>query len=160
MDNKCWFLREWNGYWEVKWHSNENDKPQVGEQLTVENFCGGHHYHTVKEDDEFLYSTWDHVEYLYYSNNTKADYGWVDKEGRFYGCDWMGHSACAAAIFHISEHEAEQAGYVKIYRDPLLATYDDVHFTPDGRGWYCSRPLTDAQRSTLLEKGFKVKDDD
>lgn len=157
MDKKYWFLHEWNGYWAVKYC---DEKPKVGEYITVENSCGGHHNHTVQEDDEFIYDTWNHVEYLYYSNNTKAEYGWIDREGRFYGCDWMDHYACAVAIFNLPEYEAEQAGNVKIYRDLFLAEHDNTHFTPDGRGWYCSRPLTDAQKLTLLDKGFKFNDND
>lgn len=169
MNDHCWFLHEMddrynpprdNGYWEIKYYNTEDEKPQVGEKVRLENACGGGHYTTIHENDILVWDTWEHVEYLYYSNNQKADYGWIDFEGKFYGCDYMGHAGCAGACFNLSEWEAEQAGYVKIYSDPILAKYDDIRFRPDGLGWYCSHKLTNAQKSTLLERGFKVDEDE
>lgn len=160
--SKVWFVHEFddrynppmdNGYWEVKWH-DEDEKPQIGERCRVVNAVGGWHEHTIAECDEILFSTWHDVEYAYYTTNQQADYGWIDKEGNFYGCSYMGHADCAAACFDLSELEAEQAGYVKIYRDRVMAEYYPERFRPDGLGWYCSHPLTYAQKAKLTERGF------
>ena len=64
----------------------------------------------------------------------------------------MEHGACADACWSLTESQAEQDGFVKIYLD------SNAHnATLDGRVWYTDKSyITAAQAKTLREKGFKV----
>lgn len=87
------------------------------------------------------------------SNNP---YGWIDREGVFYGCNYHEHSICAARYFGYSEAAAESSGYIKIYLDKTMAKYDPQHFLPNGYGWYCSNHITQKQANTLAELGLPI----
>lgn len=141
-----WFLHEKinghdNGYWKI----NCTTKPLIGERIKVENVSGGQHFHTITEEDELIFSTWETVLKQYFLNRTDSPYGWIDREGHFYCCDFMEHAFCADVCFDMSELEAERRGYIKIYSDE-----DD--------GYYCSTLMTTAQKRTLEERGFVVED--
>lgn len=149
MNMNNWFLHEKinghdNGYWEI---ISATKKPPIGELIKVRNVCGGQHFHTVTEEDELIFSTWETVLKQYFLDQTDSPWGWIDREGRFYGCDFMEHKFCADICFNMSELEAERRGYVKIYSD-------------DSEGYYCSTLMTTAQKRTLDERGFIVEDDE
>lgn len=158
--SKSWFLHEIdysripprdNGYWEIR-----GNKPEPNTIIQIYNIIGGHHDYKVTELDEFIYSDWETVARRRYTENQKSDYGWIDLEGNFYGCDWSEHRDCADICFGLTELDAERQGYVKIYYDKSNAKYDNYHYRPDGLGWYCDRPLTDAQITKLNERGFSA----
>ena len=141
---KIWFLHEFddkhdNGYWEI----GEN-KPEIGDFIKVYNDYGGFHSHLITEEDELVQSTWEKVLYKYYHDNQTSPYGWIDREGNFFGCDYMEHSKCADACFNLTEAQAEQQGYIKIYSALRELEY------------YCNGRMTVAQKNTLESRGFTV----
>lgn len=133
--------RVWdNGYWEII-----NDPPyKPGKYIQVENRYGGKHFHMITEDDEIINSDWQTVNRKYYLNKSDSLYGWIDKDGTFFGCDYFEHNDCAQACFGMYEGEAERAGYVKIYQDNNGLTYYHEGF------------LTDAQRQCVINRGIEL----
>lgn len=129
-----------NGYWEIV------DEPpyKAGYCVKVENNCGGWHYHTITKNDEIIESDWTTINHNYYLNKTDSPYGWIDKEGNFYGCDYFEHNDCAITCFGLYEGSAERAGYVKVYKENNELTYYHEGF------------LTDAQRQTLINRGIEL----
>lgn len=145
-----WFIHEKinghsNGYWEVMYAT---EKPQLGELVRVENRNSGYHYHTITEEDEIIYSTWDEILKDYFLKQSDSLYGWIDREGRFYGCDFTEHRLCAEVCFDLTEIEAENRGYIKIFNV----------YGADEQEYYCSKKMTIAQKRTLEEHGFLVDD--
>lgn len=129
-----------NGYWEIT-----DDPPyKPGYQIRVENRHGGWHYHTITEDDEIIESDWQTIDRKYFLSKSDSPYGWIDKDGTFYGCDYFEHIDCALVCFDLYEGAAEQAGYVKVYKDNGGLTYYHEGF------------LTDAQRQTLIDRGIEL----
>ena len=78
----------------------------------------------------------------------------------FYGCGYMDHAVCLYAIAGLDTLAAEQAGYIKIYRDPTLAKYMPECAKDDEFVYYIDpqHVMTKAQKDTLLERGFKVNE--
>lgn len=164
-----WFLHEWsiyansaynryNGYWEII-----DAKPpfKIGQMLHVENAVGGFHFHIINEKDEFIQSDWRTIERERYVNNEDSDYGWIDLDGNFYGCEYEEHDHCLYMISGLSELEAERMGWIKIYRDPILAEWYPNKLNNQGMIYYYderSHRLNKAQKDTLLIHGFKIED--
>ena len=162
-----WFIYEWmthsdpahnhyNGYWKIT-----NAKPpfEIGQEIKIENAMGGYHYHIINDMDSFLQSTWEKIETKRFLNNQDSNYGWINKNGIFYGCDYEEHAYCIYRISGLHEDEAERAGWIKIYRDPLLANYcPDRSNGTDCVYYYDSinSRLTKAQKDTLLSRGFNI----
>lgn len=145
---EIWFLHEFddrynpprdNGYWEIG-----EDKPEIGDFIKLYNSCGGFHNHLITEKDELIQSTWEEILYKYYHDNQTSPYGWIDREGNFFGCDYMEHKACADACCNLTEIQAEQQGYIKIY-----SALGELEYYCDGR-------MTVAQKNTLESRGFIV----
>ena len=130
-----------NGFWEV----SGNYIPEVGEQITLENYRGGHHFHYVTLEDEFIDSTWDKAMKFYTTEISDEKYGWIDRDGVFYKCGHAEHSFIIEACFGLSEIEAEEEGFVKIFLDP---------FELSNRNWFCKRRITQRQYDKLIELGF------
>ena len=129
-----------NGYWEII-----DDPPyEPGCCVKLENSSGGWHFHTITKNDEIIESDWETVERKYYLSKSDSPYGWIDKDGVFYGCSYFEHNDCALACFGIYEGVAEQTGYVKVYKDNDELTYYHEGF------------LTDAQRQTLINRGIEL----
>ena len=144
-----------NGYWLIV-----RGEPSVGNTIRVENYNGGFHDHVVTEDDVIVESDWQTVERAFSASETWRDCGWIDKEGVFYGCGYMDHAVCLYAIAGLDTLAAEQAGYIKIYRDPTLAKYMPEYAKDDEFVYYIDPQITmtKAQKDTLLERGFKVNE--
>ena len=134
-----------NGFWEY----SEEEIPQIGDLIQVENQYGGYHFHRVNKEDEFFEGEWDEVLREYYKKQTDKEYGWIDKDGIFYGCDYADHACCADACFGLSELEAEDAGIIKIFSEHKKLC------------WYLKPRLhmTKAQEDTLLTRGFDLEGD-
>lgn len=49
--------------------------------------------------------------------NDKSKTGWLDRQGKFYGCDYNCHVISADVIFFKTERELENLGYIKITGD-------------------------------------------
>jgi len=129
-----------NGYWEIM-----DDPPyKPGCCVKLENSSGGWHFHTITKDDEIIESDWETVERKYYLSKSDSPYGWIDKDGIFYGCDYFEHNDCALTCFGLYEGSAERAGYVKVYKENNELTYYHEGF------------LTDAQRQTLINRGIEL----
>ena len=45
----------------------------------------------------------------------KSDAGWLDREGRFYGCDSRSHDTYAHYIFKKEVVDLEKTGWVRVY---------------------------------------------
>ena len=138
-----------NGYWEII--DNEYD---VGDIVRVENYSGGFHPHRIQPNDEIITSDWTTIMRKHYLNKQDSQYGWIDLEGNFYGCEYQEHKMCAEACFGLSERDAEKAGFVKIFDN--TAWYDEY----DETIYYHEKFLTDAQRKTIIDRGLTLNDED
>ena len=171
MNDTIMFIHEWNeypnpayngynGYWEI---TDDNHAPPyfIGETIRIENARGGFHYHTVCEKDEFIYSTWQEIETNRFLKNQDADYGWIDKKGNFYGCEYEEHAYCIRAISNMDEYEAERNGWIKIYRDPTMKKINPKFSNAFDTCYYfdfINCHMTKAQEETLIERGFYIED--
>lgn len=128
-----------NGWWKIS---------EDGKHL--ENPCGGYHDYIPCQDDVIAEAdSWDDLDYSFLLK-PDSPYGWIDREGKFYGCAYSDHSAVASRILHSSERTLEMQGYIKIYRNFEGKTEWFIEWD------YChSGGITEAQEKTLEEKGFK-----
>lgn len=142
------------GVWEIM------DSPtgvEWGDMVRIENAYGGWHFYTISPDDEIFESDWDTVERNYYMSKTNAEYGWIAPDGTWYGCEYEDHAHCIYAVSGLYESQAEQQGWIKIYRDPVMATWHPERTNEfDGCYWIVdSEKMTEAQKHTLHIRGFK-----
>lgn len=144
------------GVWEIV---DEPTGVEYGDLCRVENAYGGWHYYTITKEDEIFESDWDTVEKEYYRAYTDAEYGWIAPDGTFYGCDYEDHAHCIYAVSNMYESNAEQAGWIKIYRDSTMALYHPERTNDfDSCYWICdSEIMTPEQKKTLYERGFKIE---
>ena len=128
-----------NGWWRI----SEDGKHLI-------NAYGGWHDYTPSSDDIIAEAdSWDDLDW---SHLLKPDspYGWIDREGKFYGCSYSNHDAVAERILHSNDRVLEEQGWIKVYR---ASTGETVWYT-DWR--YCrSGGITEAQEKTLEEKGLE-----
>lgn len=170
MSLKCKFIKEWlperngrcylyNGPWMYDWG---NKPPTVGTEIRVLNAFGGFHYHIVNEHDVFVEEEPQKVWREYYMGKSDEKCGWIDREGNFYGCGRMDHAICIGDCFDLYESEAEQAGFIKLYYDDVLAEHYPERFLPSGLGWYLdhNKKMTNEQKATLINRGFSVIDEE
>jgi len=75
----------------------------------------------------------------------KWDSGWIDRSGRFYGCNSQMHDTVADLVFNKTVKELEDQGWVRVY------SKDE---------WICMKRLSAEQRNTLSRKGHIVNDND
>jgi len=72
--------------------------------------------------------------------------GWLDPEGRFYGCAHMAHRIVARWVFHKGEKQLEQEGWIRVLRK---------------NDWISARDrITEAQRSWLIAHGHDVNEEE
>jgi hypothetical protein len=86
----------------------------------------------------------------------KSDVGWLDRDGRFYGCERENHDLMARLLFKSEEHDLEERGWVRVMRSDLWTT--GARHMGDGTLAYVR--ITDAQRQWLLDNGHTVTDQD
>lgn len=94
-----------NGWWEIS---------EDGAKLF--NMWGGWHDYTPREDDIIVEAdNWDQLDW---SCLLKPDspYGWIDRRGVWYGCDYQSHAEVAELVLHSSERALEVQGWVKVFR--------------------------------------------
>jgi hypothetical protein len=124
-----------NGWWEID-----------GDYLY--NTAGGRHSYIPKADD--IIAEADDITGLDWSHLIKDDCptGWVDLDGKFYGCEVEAHSAVARLYFKSDEKELEELGWVKIFR-----SFNDKSLT-----FYCeNRNMNKQQEDCLIESGLLEK---
>jgi hypothetical protein len=77
--------------------------------------------------------------------NNKWDSGWIDRNGKFYGCNSRMHDTVVDLVFNKTVQEFEDTGWVRVYSKSE---------------WVCRKRLSADQRNTLSRKGHIVRDDD
>jgi len=84
-----------------------------------------------------------------YLNQPDSDAGWLDRNGRFYGCDSRDHDACAWFLLKKKVSELEKTGWVRVYGPP------ECYLT-----WTVQGRLSAEQRNWLSRRGYVIRDDD
>lgn len=124
-----------NGWWKI-------------ENNYLYNRAGGSHSYVPNENDIIAeVNDWDDLDYSYLLK-PDSEYGYIDREGNFYGCDYHEHSDIAELYLKTTERELEEKGWIKIYRSHNHKTT-----------YYYEHNLTEAQIKTLEEKNL-LKDHD
>lgn len=124
-----------------------------------ENSSGG--YRPKREDDQILEKAWiehyddlDHTKTGLMRDESEASGGWVDRDGKFYGCCYLEHDTLARLAIKKSVAELESQGWIRVWSMPDVILDDwDRHYT-------CRIRMTAAQRNTMSRIGFPLKDDD
>jgi len=104
-----------------------------------------------KHDDDLVIETMgaDRFEDLDWTKTGYVDpdakTGWMDRAGRFYGCDESDHTSYAYWVLKRDEKELEDIGWVRI-----LSHTEFV----------CCRRLSAEQRNELSARGYLVQDSD
>lgn len=147
----AWYLLEinddgtCNGWWEIQ---NPKNNYNNGDELIVENRFGGHHTHIYSDLDEIVESdSFENLDWKKVLLNPDSPYGFIDPDGKFYGCDYSNHEDLAR--FVLKQSSPEEFGWVKIYH-----AGDEIDY-------YTRRKfLTEAQVKTLMERHIEVHDND
>lgn len=84
------------------------------------------------------------------SKDNNIDFGWLDREGRVYYCNYHDHISLLDYLFNLGEWDAEQQGWVKIDKEKM---YYYESFPPGVK-------LTPEQRNWLSQNGFEIFDED
>jgi len=122
------------------WHEDDGDKWQ--------NYMGGW---CAKSDKDIVLETHEaedihELDWLKTSLiNNKETSGWLNRSGRFYGCNSQAHDLVADLVFNKSVQEMEDEGWVRIY---------------DKTAFACMKSMSPEQRNYMLEKGYKLVDSD
>ena len=128
-----------NGWWKIS---------SDGKRL-INRHGGGHDY--IPSDNDIICEV-DHWEDLDYSYLLKPDspYGWIDREGKWYGCRYMQHDDVAELVLHTSSRELEENGWIKIFRtwNCQRDAYIDYQNGIRGR-------VTEQQLKTLVDIGME-----
>ena len=155
--SKSYFVKLDNYWWLLYEDIIGTINFQVGQTYKVTNELGGYHYHTITESDEIKafdkkWQAWEiNREPVKLKANKKGDdppYGWLDRDGNFYGCGKMGHTQLASDAFGKMDEELEdEYGFVKI----------SSVLTPENR--YILSPyfkLSEQQIQWLSDHGFEI----
>lgn len=140
-----------NGWWKIS-----------ADEKYVENRYGGFHDY-IKYDDDIVVeaNNWDDLDYSYLIN-PDSPYGWLAPDCTFIGCNYADHSAIITRVLKFySEKEAEDKGYVKIFRDFDGTRVFYLNAYSDEYGYMHLYKLTKQQKDWLLfNKLITVKDYD
>lgn len=124
----------------TSWYEDDGDKWQ--------NYMGGW---CTKSDKDIVLETQEaedihELDWLKTSLiNDKEISGWLNRSGRFYGCNSQAHDLVADLVFNKSVQEMEDEGWVRIYGETAFA---------------CMKPMSPEQRNYMLDKGYKLVDSD
>ena len=97
-------------YW---WKYNEKTNP---EYATLTNWRGeiakgvNINYLYCTEAQDFNFLDWRGTPVLDYTSR----YGWLDRNGKFYGCVYTEHAAQAILVHHSTRRELEELGWIHI----------------------------------------------
>ena len=126
-----------NGWWKIS---------EDGTKLI--NRCGGHHSYTPNENDIICeVESWDDLDYSFLLKD-ESPYGWIDRNGRYYGCDYEDHDDIAEYVLKKTSRQLETEGWIKVYRSFRggAETYIDDKW---------SMLVSPEQLQTLIEKGLE-----
>jgi hypothetical protein len=101
--------------------------------------------------DDFCDLDWRKTGYWTHRHQYRTS-GWIDREGTWYGCDSQEHDVFIDLIFKMTVHEAEEAGWVRVYGRPRSPEDDEVLQID----WSCRKRTSEAQRYTLRKYGYDV----
>ena len=115
---------KYNNFW---W---QYDTRTPKKNATLRNLVGG--YNTgnniigceIVEAESFKDLDWNGTEVL----DNKYKFGWLDRKGNFYGCEYYCHSDQAELVHHSSRRKLEKLGWIHISGDlhkdsKLMATF-------------------------------------
>ena len=123
-----------NGWWRIS---------DCGTKLY--NRRGGYHSYTPSKDDIICEAdSWDDLDYSFLVKNDSL-YGWIDRNGRYYGCEYEDHDDVAELVLHKTSRQLEEEGWIKVYRG-----YNRERETYIDDKW--SHLVTPEQLQTLVEK--------
>lgn len=123
------------------------------------NRAGG--YCLVEEDDKILETVeaedWEELDYTKTSlvDLNGKDAGWLDRNGKFYGCDSKDHDEVVYYYFKSTLEEFERIGWVRVYAAPETWREFDIYWHNLSR-----LRLSAEQRNWLSLRGHKVDEDD
>lgn len=112
------------------------------------NRCGGHHSYEPSEDDIICeVDSWDDLDYSFLLKN-ESPYGWIDRNGKYYGCEYEDHDDIAELVLHKTSRQLETEGWIKVYRsfNRGIETYIDDKW---------NHLVTPEQLRTLSEKNLE-----
>lgn len=140
------FLLYNNEYWELC------APPIINSFIKIKNKDEKIIYYKIKNSDYIIDSNWNEILYNFYQKNQDSKFGWIDKNGIFFGCKEHDHARCIQIISNMREEDAEKVGWIKIYYDKKLSS------RADGLVWYINKKYkpTKQQFDTLLFKGFNI----
>ena len=93
---------EFNGFWKLE----ERD----GRLVCINRFGGWHDYCKELGEDIYEVEKYEDLPFAKYYINDKYKTGWLDRNGRFYGCDWEMHDFVAEYCFKKTEKDLEKEG--------------------------------------------------
>ncbi len=94
-----------NGWWKIS---------EDGTKLL--NRCGGYHSYEPSEGDIICEEdSWNDLDYSYLIKN-ESPYGWIDRNGKYYGCEYADHDNIAEFVFNKTSWQLECEGWIKVYR--------------------------------------------
>ena len=57
---------------------------------------------------------WDDLDYSFLLKN-ESPYGWIDRNGKYYGCEYEDHDDIAELVLHKTSRQLETEGWIKVY---------------------------------------------
>ncbi len=97
-----------------------------------------HEFYNTQSEEERHHTRCD---YKYHNVIAEGATGWIDPKGTLHGCEYGGHSSSIIIFNGITDHQADQAGWVKV-----CATR--------GRFFFYGKRMTSAQKRTLFDMGY------
>ncbi len=78
--------------------------------------------------------------------------GWLNREARFYSCEWGQHDTFALEELKVKPVELEDRGWVKV----LCAVKEHV-FGPNAKCYLHTKALSNEQEGWLLANGYELE---
>lgn len=118
------------------------------------NIVGGHQlteWYNIKDEDIVEVDDWEYLDWIgtdIHNDNLKT--GWIDRDGKFYGCDYNWHSQQAKFIHHKSQRELELLGWIKVYKSSMFSSNNKNRL-----GFMIiSNRINDLQKNALFKLDF------
>lgn len=129
----------------------EYDVKTPKEKATLINLAGGRNSGVditkckIVKANDFEELDWNNTKVL----DSKYKYGWLDRQGNFYGCEYYCHSLQAELVHHSSRRNLEKNGWIHIssnlHSTKLVATfcgdYEDGIMPTDAQVLFLSKHM-------------------
>lgn len=102
-------------------------------------------HEVIETSDSLHYRDLDHTKTGLVDSESGA--GWLSPEGKFYPCDFQGHSRVAEYILKVSDDQLERGGWVHVAG-------------PEARLWTEYHHPTEAQRDWARQNGHRFQGDE